>query len=256
LVELSFSYERKLAKILFDIYYPKVQESGYYHYTKISAFRHIIKGELKLKSLIHNDNYDEFKTFYTDHDLLGYFNTRDYEGTLMKDALMKEIFTFCLASKIGLDDKKENALWQSFGDNKHGIRIEFEITTSHPDFRKIFYKNNITNKADLVINRLRTIIREKYNRDIFIPGVSKIGAFYLPGDYSIENEVRFVVKKHTDEYEFYYNDFNGNLILPFDNKYARFVIKKIKIGEHATLEEREEILKLLLDNNYTEDVLE
>ena len=256
LIEFLLSSNNKISKILFDIYYPKAEEASYYHYTKISALKHILKGQLKLKPLISNENYDEFRTFYEDHNILGYFHNKDYDGTLMKDALMKDIYIFCMASKTGLEEENEDALWRSFADNGGGVRIEFEVKTKHPDFRKIFYKDKEFDKRDLVINRLQSITKNLYEREFYIPGISKIGSFYLPGTYKIENEVRFVVKRHTDEYEFVYSDDNGYLILPFKNDYAEFIIKNIKLGDNCDPFTKEELKKLIIDNNYSEKLIE
>ena len=136
---VKFFQSSKLSKILFDIYYPVPSENSFYHYTKISALKNILKGELKLKSLITNENYEEFKSFYTDHNMLGYFE-KDIDGKDMNESLMSEIYTFCMASKTNLTNTKENSLWNSFGDSKKGVRIDFNIESEHCDFRKIFYK--------------------------------------------------------------------------------------------------------------------
>jgi hypothetical protein len=256
LIEVQYSSKRRFSQILFDIYYPKANDVSYYHYTKISALNHILKGQLKLKPLVSNENYDEFRTFYEDHNILGYFHNKDYDGTLMKDALMKEIYAFCMASKVNLKKENEDALWRSFADNGEGVRIEFEIQTEHPDFRKIFYPDKNLDKKDLVINRLQSVIKNLYERDLYIPGISKIGSFYLPGIYKIENEVRFVVKKHTDEYKFNYEDNNGYLILPFKNEYAEFKIKRIKIGEKCSTESKEKIKQLILSNGFPVEIIE
>jgi len=256
LVEVQFGSNYRISQILFDIYYPKANEDSYFHYTKISALRHIIKGQLKLKPLISNENYDEFRTFYEDHNILGYFHNKDYDGTLMKDALMKEIYAFCLALKTGLSKESEDSLWRSFADNGNGVRIEFEVKTQHPDFRKIFYKDKKLDTRDLVINRIQFITKNLYEREFYIPGISKIGAFYLPGMYKIENEVRFVLKKHTDEYDFKYADDRGYLILPFKNDYAEFKIKKIKFGENCNTETKQELRQLIKDNGYSEEIIE
>lgn len=256
LIDLSFNSDRKLSQILFDIYYPKATEESYYHYTTLSAFRNIVTGKLRLKQLITNENYSEFRTFYEDHNILGYFHNRDYDGTIMKDALMKEIYTFCMASKEGLTQKNEDSLWSSFADNGRGIRLEFEINTEHPDFRRIFYKEKTFDKRDLVINRLQAFVKNLYERELYVPGISKIGAFYLPGLYKIENEVRFVIKKHTDEYDFEFDDERGYLILPFQSKYAEFKLKKVKIGDECSEEARNQIKQLIIENDYSEDIIE
>lgn len=256
LVEVAFDSTRKLSKILFDIYFPLVTEGLYYHYTKLSAFRNIVKGELKLKPLITNENYHEFKTFYEDHNILGYFHNKNYDGTVMKDALMKEIYTFCLASKQSLNEYDEKSLWSSFADNGHGVRIEFQINTNHPDFRQIFYFEKHLNKKDLVINRLQSVVKNLYERELYIPGLSKLGAFYLPGMCKVENEVRFVLKKHTDEYPFDLDDTQGYIKIPFKNRYSEFVIKKVKVGDKCSPDERHEITNLLIENGYSNDMIE
>jgi|AntRauMFilla1563_2_1112583.scaffolds.fasta_scaffold07809_2 hypothetical protein len=256
LTEVQFGSNYKISQILFDIYYPKANEESYYHYTKISALRHILKGQLKLKPLISNENYGEFRTFYEDHNILGYLKHKDYDRTLMKDALIKEIYVFCMASKVDLKKKNEDSLWHSFADDGHGVRIEFEVKTQHPDFRKIFYKDKYFDKRDLVINRIQAITQNLYEREFYIAGISKIGSFYLPGEYKIENEVRFVLKKHTDEYDFKYNDDKGYLILPFKNAYAEFRIKKIKLGENCSNKIKTELRQLINNNGYSDEIVE
>lgn len=224
-VDITYDYNpSRFSKLLFDIYYPRPSEKCFYHYTKVSALKHILKQRLRLKPLSANENDEEFKTFYNDHNFLGYFEHKDENDVLMKDSLMQKIYAFCMASKEGLKTENENALWRSFADNGHGIRIEFEVATNHPDFRKVFYKDDSFNKQDLVINKIRSFIKTDYNRELFIYSISKMGAFYLPGTYKIENEVRFVVKKHTDAYDFKYEEKDGYLILPFKSVYAEFKI--------------------------------
>lgn len=255
-INVKFYQTSKLSKILFDIYYPIPDEKLFYHYTKISALRHILKGNLKLNSLIKNENYEEFKTFYTDHNILGYFENLDDDGTDMNDSLMKEIYTFCMASKSNLNAENENRLWHSFGDNNNGVRIEFEIETNHCDFRKIYYKDINFNKKNLLINELNLAIANNYNRKLFISGISKIGMFYLPGSYKIENEVRFAIKNHTDDYKFTFSDDSDHIFLPFKSEYATFKINKIKIGENCTEEQIQEIKLLISENGYSEEIIE
>lgn len=256
-IEITFSIKRTLSNILFNIYFPKPKDLIYYHYTKISALRNILRGELRLKSLVSNENYDEFKTFYIEHDILGYFENRDYEGTLMKDALMKETYAFCMASKVGLGQENEKSLWNSFADNGRGVRIEFEVKSDHSDFRTIFYRdqNFDVDVRDLVINRLNSVLKNLYKRQLFVSGISKIGAFYLPGQYKIENEVRFVVKKHTDEYQFDFDDSKGYITLPFKSNFGTFTIKAIKIGLECNTDQRAEIEEMIALSNLSSDII-
>jgi len=138
----------------------------------------------------------------------------------------------------------------------NGVRIEFEIDTNHCDFRKIYYKDSNFNPNNLLINELNLAIENNYNRKLFISGISKIGMFYLPGSYKIENEVRFAIKQHTDDYEFNFSDDLDYILLPFKSDYATFKINKIKIGENCTEEQIQEIKLLILENGYSENIIE
>lgn len=238
---------RRLTQIIFDFYYPKPTGSKFYHYTKLSALNGILKNELKLKPLITNENFDEFKTFYKDHNLIGYSINTDESGKLMEQVLMEQCFAICFASPIGLTAEKEKTLWYSFADNGGGIRIEFDIKSNHPDFRKIFYHKTDFDKSKLLLNRLNKDTQERFDRIFTVAGLSKIGAFYLPGYYDIENEVRFLIKKFTDDYEFCFDDSKGFITLPFDSDFANISIKKIKVGKTCSLEN---VKRILAENDY------
>jgi hypothetical protein len=255
-IEVTSSSKRKLSNILFNIYYPPATDSTYYHYTKISALKNILQGQIKLNPLVSNNNYNEFEDFYRDHNILGYFQNNDPDGSLLRDTLMEETYAFCMASSSGLNEENEKSLWGSFADGGHGVRITFKLKSNHPDFRKIFYRDEKLDLSGLLINRLNKVLNDRYQCQLFISGVSKIGAFYLPGDYKIENEVRFVVKKHTDQYKFHYDDSKGYLMLPLENAYGSFYIKKIKIGHKCTEEQRDSIVGMLEQNNYPKEILE
>jgi hypothetical protein len=232
---------RRLSQIVADIYYPKVNDKAFFHYTKLSALRGILKGQLKLKPLIDNENYDEFKTFYKDHDLIGYSVNTDHTGKLMEQVIMEQSYVMCFASPNGLDEKSEDVLWRSFADNGAGVKIEFEISTDHIDFRKIFYKSSTYNKEDLLINRLNKITMAKYGRIFSVAGISKLGSFYLPGQYKIENEVRFLIKKYTDDYSFELDDSKGYVMLPLKSNYGEFKIKKVFPGRICPSDQLKEV---------------
>lgn len=138
-------------------------------------------------------------------------------------------------------------------DRQHprGVRIEFQIDSEHPDLRQIFYHKNLDN-SKLLLNRLSKETLEKFNRVFGIAGVSKIGAFYLPGDYDIENEVRFLFKKFTDEYCFPFDDSQRFIMLDFDSDFAKITITKIRAGKLCNIES---IRNILVENNYNPDEL-
>jgi hypothetical protein len=238
---------RRLSQLIFDFYYLKADGTKFYHYTKISALTGILKKELKLKPLITNQNFDEFKTFYKDHDLIGYTVNTDESGKLMEQVLMEQCFAICFASPHGLTNEKDKTLWYSFADNTNGVRIEWNIETNHTDFRKIFYRKDNFDKNKLLLNRLNKDTQSTFNRIFTVAGLSKIGAFYLPGFYNIENEVRFLMKQFTDDYEFTFDVGKGYIMLPFESEFGKFSISKIRIRNKDNVDT---VSNLLSENGF------
>jgi hypothetical protein len=227
----------KLSEILFDYYYPKPQTVDFYHFTTLDSAIKILQSEqFRLYNLIKNYYFDEFRTFYEDHNLDGYRTSYTPDGDLYEDHLMKQTFSLSLANKKTLSSSQEDYMWQVFSDEYKGVKLEFEIVTAHIDFRDIYYKNPSDPNKDLLINALDKHFKDNYNRQFAFSKVSKIGGFYLPSTYDLENETRFLIKKHTDDYDFNFNIVNesGNIAyieLPFTSNYGNFKIKSIHIGK-------------------------
>jgi hypothetical protein len=232
----------KLSKIIFDAYYPTPQGTTFYHYTSLSGLRGILKRELKISSLMKNYNDDEFRSFYKDHDITGYEVNVDDDGVLMQESIMRQTYAMCFAIPDGLTEAQEDALWRSFADNGQGVKIHFKIETKHPDFRKIFYRHKHVEKKDLLFNKLNNAIQNKFNRQFTVSGISKIGAFYLPGTYNIENEARFLIKKYTDQYDFNVEEYKNHIILPFESQYASISIDGISPGKHCAMTQLNDII--------------
>jgi hypothetical protein len=250
--EILLKKYRLLSHVIFDCYYPPHDGKVFYHYTKLSTLKNILRGELKLRPLLSNANYDEFKTFYRDHDLTGYAVNTDDTGKIMEQVLMEQCFAICFASPDGLTQEKDRTLWTSFADNGAGLRLEFKIDSNHVDFRKLFYKEDNFEKDKLLLNKLNKECLKRYNRMFTIAGLSKMGAFYLPGMYHIENETRFLFKKHTDDYAFDFDDTKGYIMLPFKSKFANIELSKIRIGKNCPVEQ---VKAIILDSGYLIDNL-
>jgi hypothetical protein len=225
----------ELSRIIFDAYYPEPQGTTFYHYTSLSALRGILKRELKMNSLMKHYGDDEFRSFYKDHDITGYEVNVDDNGILMQDVIMGQIYAMCFAMPEGLTDASDSALWRSFADNGQGVKIQFNIKTNHPDFRKIFYRRKNIDKNQLLFNMINSAIKSKFNRQFTISGISKMGAFYLPGDYGIENEARLLIKRHTDEYGFNVEEHPNHIMIPFESDYASISIDKIIPGKNCDM---------------------
>lgn len=195
----------RLSEIIFDHYYPKPVKTTFYHFTTYSNFISIIKNqELWLFNLMKRFWEGEFRLFYKDHGLVGYETSTDDNGVIMEQSLMQQTFytSFARTSNIPLIDEKH--LWQSFGEKGLGVRIEFEITPkgTYTDFRNVFYKQDNNQNQDLLINKLVSEVSTKYNRIFTLAGLSKIGGFYLQGDFDTEYETRLLIKQSTEEYKF------------------------------------------------------
>ncbi|MFH7010553.1 hypothetical protein ACHRV5_01705 [Flavobacterium sp. FlaQc-52] len=242
----------KLSEIIFDHYYPKPTETTFYHFTTYANFISIIKNqELWLFNLAKRFQEGEFRLFYIDHGITGYQTNRDYNGEIMEKSLMKQTFytSFAKSSTIRLED--EESLWNSFGEGGLGVRLEFEINPKYADFRNVFYKQDGVPKTDLLINKITSEVQSKYNRNFTLSGISKIGGFYLQGDFDTENETRLLIKESTDDYKFNFTKHNygeqGDIkfikLKLFDNSFADFKIKSIQPGNYINDNRIEKLLE-------------
>lgn len=230
--------KRKLSDIVFDTYYPKPQSNEFYHFTKLSALEGILKGNLRLSKLKKNIDYHEYLKFYRDHN-----DEEQIYHDSIKDCteIIETSFVFSFAMAENFSQENDSHLWRNFADKGAGVKIKFSLETTHEDFRSIFYRKGVE-KSQLLINILNRQLFEKYKRRLFLMGISKIGAFYLPGDYNIENEVRLLIKKDTDSYQFNFDIQNGYIELQFDSSYAKIKILKVVGGRDTERKILENVL--------------
>jgi hypothetical protein len=252
--DLVFVSIPKLSEIIFDHYYPKPQTPDFFHFTTLDSALKILKSEqFRLYNLIKNYDFDEFKTFYADHNLDGYKTSHSPDGDLYEDHIMKQTFSLSLAKKSTLSPTQEDYMWEVFADEKKGVKLEFEVQTPHIDFRDILYKELTDLNKDLLINVLDKHFKDNYNRQFALSKISKIGGFYLPSTYDIENETRFLIKEHTDDYDFGFNITNESndiafIELPFSSDYGNFKIKAIHLGKDCDNQQAyEEFKKINLE---------
>ncbi len=239
--ENVFVYAPNLSEIIFDHYYPRPKSKKFFHFTTLdSAIKIMNAGHFRVYNLLKNYDFDEFRTFYKDHNLDGFSNSYSHDGDLYEEHIMKQTFSLCLTNDATLSKKQENYLWQVFAAGNTGVKLELEINSNHIDLREIFYKDNSISKNDLLLNELDIHFKSKYNRQFALSKISKIGGFYLPSRYEIENETRFLIKEHTEDYDFNFIIHPvGNGIayieLPFNNQFGIFNIKHIHLGVSCDL---------------------
>lgn len=143
---------------------------------------------------------------------------------------MKDIYYISLARSKELTSDNEYDLETSFC-NGRGARLEFAINSHIPDFRNVYYYEG----EKSLYEELLEFIKNKYNKLFVINGLSKLGAFYLQGDFSTEHETRLIIKKDTDDYlfDFVPVQYNGDiqcikLNMYENNNYANFHLKSVK----------------------------
>lgn len=241
-------FHQKLSNIIFNHYYPQPTGTTFFHFTSMDAFESIVNnGEIWLFSLSKRFNHGEFRLFYEDHQMLGY-KERVEEGKPLGFQIMEDTFYIAFARSEDLED--EESLWRSFGEKGLGVRLEFEITPRLANFRNVYYEQE--NDSKLLLKNINTRLKlDMEGRVLLIPGLSKIGAFYIQGDFETETESRLVIKKVSDSYQFNFEEFvfPGKeqvvkyIKLKFDSSFANIKLLSVKAGERADKAKIEEIVR-------------
>jgi hypothetical protein len=197
----------------------------------------------------------EFTEFYTDHGMDGYKNGGEVLGIdCSEKSIMSEIYIFSLTSE-GFDFEGQSK-WNDFGDYGRGFRVEFEIKSKHNDFREVYYSGKHSLKNIPLLKDLFTKIENKYKLPFNFTYSSKIGAFYIKGDFSNESEYRFLIKRLSDDYNaFYLNPIIEDaqksikyIEIPFRSEFADFKIKSIQPGYNCIEKDISKVENLI--NNF------
>ncbi len=188
------SSEGSLSQALIEHFFP-AEKPGIEvaHFTSLGSFRSIAaSNELRLSTLLKRINEQEFKPFASDFCLSGYLDSRNSEPYYK--VLMSSLF---YASFTDPDPNDPDYMWQIFGDQGRGVKITFEVSPieRRAEVRRVRYSSeNEAMKSLLATIMLR--IRRECGRSFIMRGISRVGAFYLPLGYSLEqeSETRLLVK--------------------------------------------------------------
>lgn len=171
-------------------------------------------------------------------------------------SLMKELFSLCLTS----DNNNSPALWDYFGFNGTGIKLTFEIDSTIPDFREVYYSDKDNPKQIALLEDLFNTINDTYKYPLSFTYISKIGAFYIHGTYSNEKEYRFLVKTTTEEYKartfvpIPFEDDVSYIVVPFqDSGLAEFKLKKVTKGPNCSADDFE-MIKHIIREKYADNI--
>lgn len=237
-------FNQKISNIIFNHYYPEPTGTTFYHFTSLDNFKSILTNkEIWLFSLTKRFEDEEFKLFYVDHQMRGYQESK-VENKRLDASIMEDTFyaSFSRANELS----EEESLWNSFGEKGLGVRIEFEIRPKICDFRNVYYETE--NDSKLLLQRINSSLKKELNgRVLLIPGLSKIGAFYIKGDFETETETRMIIKKVSDSYNFDFQEFTYNksvkyIKLKFESRFASINILSVKLGEKV---DRKSVEKLI-----------
>ena len=246
--------DKKLSELIFEHIYPSPKKKLFSHYTRFETGKSILdKSEFWLFNLIQNFSAEEFRLFYREHGLDGYENNSETFGIWTGyRPLMSEIFALCLTS----EKNTSLTLWNYFAKNSTGLKLTFEVESEIPDFREVYYSNKENPKKIPLLKDLFEKIEKTFNYPFNFTYMSKIGAFYIRGDFSNEEEYRFLIKRTSDSYNAwqlqpitFQNDISY-ITLPFDSQYAKFSLKKVEKGVNCSNENFAEIEKIV-DQKYS-----
>jgi hypothetical protein len=245
--------DKKLSHLIFDKYFPAPSLQSYYHFTSFKATKNIISTQkLRLSNLRKRFQDGEYSEFYSDHGMDGYKTGGTVLGIdCSEKSIMSEIFFISLSSS-GIDYSGQTK-WTDFGENGEGMRFEFEITPKHNDFREVYYSLHKNQNCLPLLKELFTEIKDKYGTPFNFTYSSKIGAFYVKGQFENEDEYRFLIKRTSDDYNAYYlqptvTDITENIVyieIPLISEFADFKIVSVQPGFNCSDEDINEITELI-----------
>ncbi|QQS04464.1 MAG: hypothetical protein IPK50_19565 [Fibrobacterota bacterium] len=241
--------DKRLSDLIFEKIYPAPTRKIFSHYTKFDKGVSIIENsEFWLFNLLQNFSADEFVLFYREHGIDGYEQDTEVFGTTIGyRALMSEIFALCLTT----EENSSPTLWEYFGNNGTGLKLTFEVESKIPDFREVYYSNITKPEPIKILKDLFGEIQSEFNLPLRFSYISKIGAFYIKGNFANEQEFRFLIKYSADNYNarklkptLLGNDISY-ITLPFESEYAKFKLIKVEKGSNCDLSAFNKIIPMI-----------
>lgn len=245
--------DKKLSHLIFDTYFPTPALQSYYHFTSFNAAKNIISTKkLRLSNLRKRFKDGEYSEFYSDHGMDSYKTGGTVLGiNFSEKSIMSEIFFLSLSSS-GIDYSGQTK-WADFGEGGEGIRLEFKVTAKHNDFREVYYSLHRNQNCIPLLKDLFTEIKDTYGVPFNFTYSSKIGAFYIKGQFQNEHEYRFLIKRTSDDYNACYlqptvTDHAENIAyieIPLISEFADFKIISVQPGFNCSDEDVQEINQLI-----------
>ena len=212
------------------------------HFTGMGKFESIVKsGELRLYCLLRRIDEDEFTTFASEHKFYGYFDSSDGDPAPYYNKLAADLF---YTSFTSIHPPNEAYMWDEFAEHGTGVKLIFrlEVVDHLSDLRSMTYQDG----AGTLLSELNKQLEAEFGRPIVLYGTSRIGAFYLPLDYDVEDETRLFIKRHQNGVDIAQNDGTYEYIpLPLnaDNEYCQIDLIRVEPGAACDVAEANRILQ-------------
>lgn len=194
----SVKEESKLSDAIINLLWPRISQACVYHYTSRESAENILgSGIFRLTNIEKRYNEGEIIAFCNANNLKGYLSSNKNGDPIYKSLLMPNTF-YASFTDTKIDSETEEYFWSTFtgGD---GVRLKFDIQAKSQNFTRIIYEN--PEQAPLgILQELTNEIRNKYNLEFILKGISRLCSFYLPSAYKIENEYRLLYRYWETEY--------------------------------------------------------
>lgn len=243
---IGMPIDKGLTKIIYDYYYPPASLGQYAHFTDLFALESILTNQkIRLTSTIKRKDEAEFELFYEHHDEIdGY--SRDFGTSIYSEDLMKDLFYISLTDNQDSVIDIKRGMWRYFGKNGEGVKLIFEISTEHGDFRRVYYPNSNSSKNKQLVKKLTERISSEFSMPLLFNSISKFGAFYIDAGYEDESEARFLIKKFSDDYPFpftiHHKDNIPYIELNFESPWGIFKPIQVQPGLKCSRDEVQQIV--------------
>lgn len=232
--------DKSLTKIIYDYYYPPAPAGEYAHFTDLIAFESILSNkQIRLTSTIKRKDEFEFALFYADHDIDGF--KRSFVSSTQEEALMNDLFYLSLTENKEPEIDIKRGMWRYFGRMGTGVKLILDISTSHSDFRKVYYPNSTYSNDKQLLAKLTERIKAVFGKPFLFNSISKFGTFYIHSEFEDECETRYLIKRLSDDYPFPFTiHFQGTvpyIELDFVSSWGKLLPIKVQPGVNCNLDE-------------------
>lgn len=230
---IGMPLDKGLTEIIYNYYYPPAPDGEYAHFTDLIALESILSNKkIRLTSTIKRKDHMEFKLFYDDHDIEGF--RRPDDGATKDELLMKDLFYLSLTENKEPAIDIRRGMWDYFGKQGAGVKLIFDISTIHTDFRKVYYPEAPFSEDKQLVRKLMERIYAAFSKPFVFNSISKFGSFYIHAAFYDECETRYLIKRLSDDYPFpftiHYQDTIPYIELDFVSLWGSFIPIQVQPG--------------------------